>query len=284
MASKKALVEQVGPISSEERQLLLQFQSLHAAGKLKEAVEVLKEGQKKDFGIASLNLAEFLYSGIPPKHVPDYPGAAAAYLTALGKLKMNTPLYTNAFKNLGELLRSQKVTRSMISFKPAHRLIKKVARVEPGDDGAPPPELISEARLALGLLAYDEDRRKKAAFWYRKVLEVEAYAEALPPVHPDVASNSKGARFNLDQLSGTVSTVEVGENITVKRVPLSSKIQRQDCVLCHSELHLMKCGRCRKVYYCSRDCQTRDWKNHKAICKEPSANEGREPGKQTTSI
>lgn len=31
---------------------------------------------------------------------------------------------------------------------------------------------------------------------------------------------------------------------------------------------LMKCGACKSVYYCSRDCQIADWKNHKLVCNK----------------
>lgn len=29
------------------------------------------------------------------------------------------------------------------------------------------------------------------------------------------------------------------------------------------------CARCKKVFYCSRECQTKDWKTHKLECKAP---------------
>ncbi len=35
---------------------------------------------------------------------------------------------------------------------------------------------------------------------------------------------------------------------------------------------LLTCGRCRSVYYCSRECQTAAWPMHKKICSELSAN------------
>jgi hypothetical protein len=30
---------------------------------------------------------------------------------------------------------------------------------------------------------------------------------------------------------------------------------------------IMKCSRCKTATYCSKDCQKRDWKKHKAVCK-----------------
>lgn len=29
---------------------------------------------------------------------------------------------------------------------------------------------------------------------------------------------------------------------------------------------MQRCSKCQKVYYCSRECQTKDWKSHKASC------------------
>ena len=30
-----------------------------------------------------------------------------------------------------------------------------------------------------------------------------------------------------------------------------------------------KCSRCEEVYYCSRECQIKDWQNHKPACRRP---------------
>ena len=34
--------------------------------------------------------------------------------------------------------------------------------------------------------------------------------------------------------------------------------------------HVKRCSRCKNVFYCSRECQVRDWPNHKPFCKKSS--------------
>ncbi|KAM4600017.1 egl nine homolog 1 isoform 2-T2 [Fundulus diaphanus] len=43
---------------------------------------------------------------------------------------------------------------------------------------------------------------------------------------------------------------------------------RQYCELCGEMENLLKCGRCRSSYYCSKEHQKQDWKKHKLTCKE----------------
>lgn len=41
------------------------------------------------------------------------------------------------------------------------------------------------------------------------------------------------------------------------------------CDLCHKYGYTLgKCSGCKKVYYCSEDCQTKDWKKHRKTCKK----------------
>ncbi|KAM9366029.1 egl nine homolog 1 isoform 1-T1 [Pholidichthys leucotaenia] len=44
---------------------------------------------------------------------------------------------------------------------------------------------------------------------------------------------------------------------------------RQYCELCGKMENLLKCGRCRSSFYCSKEHQKQHWKKHKLICKEP---------------
>ncbi|KAI1894639.1 hypothetical protein AGOR_G00117830 [Albula goreensis] len=43
---------------------------------------------------------------------------------------------------------------------------------------------------------------------------------------------------------------------------------RQYCELCGKMENLLKCGRCRNSFYCSKEHQKQDWKKHRRICKE----------------
>ncbi|XP_051936454.1 egl nine homolog 1 isoform X5 [Hippocampus zosterae] len=44
--------------------------------------------------------------------------------------------------------------------------------------------------------------------------------------------------------------------------------ERQYCELCGKMENLLKCGRCRSSFYCSKEHQKQHWKEHKLICKE----------------
>ncbi|KAI3362635.1 hypothetical protein L3Q82_001714 [Scortum barcoo] len=43
---------------------------------------------------------------------------------------------------------------------------------------------------------------------------------------------------------------------------------RQECELCGKMENLLKCGRCRSSFYCSKEHQKQHWKEHKLTCKE----------------
>ncbi|KAJ7987340.1 hypothetical protein DPEC_G00325470 [Dallia pectoralis] len=50
---------------------------------------------------------------------------------------------------------------------------------------------------------------------------------------------------------------------------LQRETERQYCELCGKMENLLKCGRCRNSFYCSKEHQKQHWKMHKLICKEP---------------
>ncbi|XP_073484040.1 egl nine homolog 1 [Aquarana catesbeiana] len=46
-----------------------------------------------------------------------------------------------------------------------------------------------------------------------------------------------------------------------------SERDRQYCELCGKMENLLRCGRCRSSFYCSKEHQRQDWKKHKLLCK-----------------
>lgn len=40
----------------------------------------------------------------------------------------------------------------------------------------------------------------------------------------------------------------------------------RDCAYCASPSSSLKCSSCKAVYYCGRECQGKDWKDHKEVC------------------
>lgn len=55
---------------------------------------------------------------------------------------------------------------------------------------------------------------------------------------------------------------------------------RQYCELCGKMENLLKCGRCRSSFYCSKEHQKQHWKKHKLICKEADKIHKHKPGQE----
>lgn len=49
--------------------------------------------------------------------------------------------------------------------------------------------------------------------------------------------------------------------------PSPSERDRQYCELCGKMENLLRCGRCRSSFYCSKEHQRQDWKKHKLVCQ-----------------
>lgn len=54
----------------------------------------------------------------------------------------------------------------------------------------------------------------------------------------------------------------------MQKQPSDLERDRQYCELCGKMENLLKCGRCRSSFYCSKEHQKQHWKKHKLICKE----------------
>ena len=68
-----------------------------------------------------------------------------------------------------------------------------------------------------------------------------------------------------DKTYDAIENREHWENLEKTRCK-AAKLKKT-CHLCKSKTNL-SCGNCRIVYYCSKDCQKKDWKNHKLVCNK----------------
>lgn len=71
------------------------------------------------------------------------------------------------------------------------------------------------------------------------------------------------------------SPVDSSVYVIIKDELLGSQIELHNfgmiCTVCRiSRSKMSKCSVCRKQYYCSEECQTKDWPVHKKICKSAS--------------
>ncbi|KAL0482262.1 hypothetical protein AKO1_011148 [Acrasis kona] len=96
----------------------------------------------------------------------------------------------------------------------------------------------------------------------------------------EVTQQLAGDDFKKKDLSTKVSIVKVTEefmNVLDKADPDSEdeeeqeidieSMEPQECSNCHKPDAQEICGACRKVAYCSAQCQREDWPNHKSVCK-----------------
>lgn len=82
----------------------------------------------------------------------------------------------------------------------------------------------------------------------------------------------RGQRPNLTVSKSVLVTGTKGTVQILVKMETHSKLDpeqdKQYCELCGKMENLLKCGRCRNSFYCSKDHQKQDWRKHKLTCKE----------------
>ncbi|GMH74787.1 hypothetical protein TrRE_jg4954 [Triparma retinervis] len=94
---------------------------------------------------------------------------------------------------------------------------------------------------------------------------------ALSSAASKVVGPSGGGRVEMDdnflkalgELKGNMTTGVKGEE-------LGDKLKCSWCRKVAGTEKFSKCSRCRKVYYCGKECQTKAWKGHKKVCRRPA--------------
>lgn len=87
--------------------------------------------------------------------------------------------------------------------------------------------------------------------------------ECVPETHTEVESHKRAKRGGAAATADGAGAANGGGGGTPGRAAAS-------CAQCEGratgERQLMTCGRCREVYYCSKECQTKHWGEHRMRC------------------
>ena len=127
------------------------------------------------------------------------------------------------------------------------------------------------------VIKFCQSLEEKAQYISYKILSVAIHGRILHKLQ----NNNKESRKYYEKcislregyksrISGHVLNVVEGIKIELKEmvIPTDNNDLKQ-CAFCNKQLHkLLRCGRCKKVYYCSVQCQKPHWKIHKKICKK----------------
>ncbi|XP_050170901.1 egl nine homolog 1 [Myiozetetes cayanensis] len=82
-----------------------------------------------------------------------------------------------------------------------------------------------------------------------------------------MANDSGGGAGQGESSGGSSSSSGGGSSNSGSSNSSSSERDRQYCELCGKMENLLRCGRCRSSFYCSKEHQRQDWKKHKLICR-----------------
>jgi hypothetical protein len=88
--------------------------------------------------------------------------------------------------------------------------------------------------------------------------------EKIFPPHKDLCPDGAHCILSGQILEKLFSTIKV--TFTPQSVEQQVTSQAQSCYVCQKPAKNL-CSKCKKIYYCSRDCQAKDWQKHKLICK-----------------
>ncbi|KZT66486.1 hypothetical protein DAEQUDRAFT_758711 [Daedalea quercina L-15889] len=200
----------------------------------------------------------------------DRPGDAAKYQKEIVEYVCSNSSVAQIFKTQRELLTvfAEALTRSGEDDQAAEQLLERLAD-SPATTGG--PDRVLEVVKAKVFLARVQRRRGKAGAakkqekwlvkWFRKnphLLPDTTLRELLTPAG-EPTSPVLEALGGSAWLEGREHTDKTDHRLVM---------QCRQCMAREPMVKLFVCSKCKKIYYCSRECQKKDWPLHKDSCKD----------------
>lgn len=104
---------------------------------------------------------------------------------------------------------------------------------------------------------------------HQKKEEIDAYNQTYPFSTRRLDHLSPSwPQINLEQAMGRVTRLSSHQYVDLKdiREPKIYNYKFLHHCMCGQDSKF-KCSKCKKTYYCSQDCQRKDWSRHKHECK-----------------
>jgi hypothetical protein len=94
--------------------------------------------------------------------------------------------------------------------------------------------------------------------------------EALPPILKHVEMKFHMSPKERQEERDLMNVIKDLNNISMGGIKIVK--DKYVCITCGAKegekgRDLLRCGKCKKVHYCCKECQVKDWKNHKQLCK-----------------
>jgi hypothetical protein len=78
----------------------------------------------------------------------------------------------------------------------------------------------------------------------------------------------KALEMSEEEIDRNLSIIKDKLNIVVADVVALATDKIHSCKMCHNKNIVGTCIKCKKVYYCSKQCQVDHWQIHKKVCKK----------------